>query len=282
VSPPLRSGERLNATVNRTKCDHMQLEAGFLLNERYRIVRLHERGRSNLVYMARDEILGFDTAIKVNLTISEEHERQLKREAVLLASLRHPNLPRAVDCFTVEGRVFIVMDFIEGDTLQHILAQGLPSLAQALSWAETLCGVLSYLHSLHPPIIHRDVEPSNVIIQKDGTPILVDLGSAKVGEGAARPMMTPRHSSYGRYATTTRLSDQYSLAAILYTLLTGSVPEDSLNRFRDGAQLTPIRVRNPHVPRDLETVITRALSLDPNDRFKDIDSFRKALRVGRK
>ena len=101
----------------------MSLENGALLNERYHIEKTLGHGGMGAVYLATDESLGLPCAIKENLNLSSESERQFKREATLLASLRHPNLPRVTNHFVLGNQQYLVMDFVEGDDLKERLEQ---------------------------------------------------------------------------------------------------------------------------------------------------------------
>jgi serine/threonine protein kinase len=138
------------------------------------------------VYYATD--LTFDTAvaIKENLEVSPDAQRQFAREAGLLHELRHPHLPRVTDYFFVPGQgQYLVMGYVEGEDLKQVLArQGPDPEAQAVAWIDQVLDALDYLHNQTPPIMHRDVKPANVKIAPKGQAILVDLGQAKVHDPA--------------------------------------------------------------------------------------------------
>lgn len=149
----------------------MALTSGQTLNNRYRIVRLIGQGGFGAVYRAWDMSVNLPVALKENLDGSAEAQRQFQREAAVMALLRHPNLPRVTDYFSLPGQgQYLVMDFVEGQSLADLLQQrGAPfSAAEALPWVEQVCAALEYLHHLTPPIIHRDVKPQNVIITPEG------------------------------------------------------------------------------------------------------------------
>ena len=110
----------------------MPLDDGSLLKDRYRIQSRLATGGMGAIYIARDETLQMQVAVKENLSPHEESARQFMREARLLASLRHPNLPRVTDHFVIDDRQYLVMDFIEGDDLDHLMAKEPPTLDQAL------------------------------------------------------------------------------------------------------------------------------------------------------
>jgi len=264
----------------------MTLERGTLLHKRYRIVEILGQGGMGSVYRAVDENLGVDVAVKENLFTTDEYARQFRLEAVILANLRHPNLPRVSDHFVVgdQGQ-YLVMDFIEGEDLrQRMERQGTISEEEAIMIGAAMCDALTYLHTRKPPILHRDIKPGNVKITPDGHIFLVDFGLAKVVQGSQATTtgaraMTPGYSPPEQYGTarTDPRTDIYSLGATLYAALTGIIPEDGLARAMDNAQLTPLRKRNNKISRRLAATIEQAMAIDPMDRFQTAEEFKKAL-----
>lgn len=260
------------------------LENGSTLNQRYRIDGRLGQGGMGAVYLAYDITLQIQVAVKENLNVDPIAERQFRREASLLATLRHQNLPRVTDHFILDGRQYLVMDFIEGEDLEARCERQPPTVGEVLSWANLICNALIYLHSLQPPVIHRDIKPANIKLQPDGNLMLVDFGIAKVFDATQTATgargLTPGFSPPEQYGSshTDHRSDQYSLAATLYTMITGQKPEDSIERMFNNKPLTPLRQLNPSVPEQVDAAIIKALSLKPDDRFPDIAHFRSALR----
>ncbi len=259
------------------------LQPGSVLHERYRIERQLGKGGMGAVYLALDERLQLYVAIKENLNLNPESERQFLREARLLASLHHPNLPRVTDYFVLEGRQYLVMDYIEGEDLHSRAARQPPTPAEVIRWADAIGDALAYLHTRQPPIIHRDIKPSNLKLQPDGNVVLVDFGIAKVSDQSVTTTgargLTPGFSppeQYGGTRTDAR-SDQYALAATLYCLLTGRAPADSIERMLNHEPLRPARQYNPAVPPHVEAALERALSLEQDQRFPDVRAFVAAL-----
>ncbi len=264
----------------------MILEHETLLHKRYQIRENLGQGGMGSVYHAIDENLSVDVAVKENLFTTEEYARQFRLEAVILANIRHPNLPRVSDHFIIAGEgQYLVMDFIEGEDLRQRMERvGILPENEVILIGAAMCDALSYLHARKPPILHRDIKPGNVKISPDGHIFLVDFGLAKVYQGnqattTGARAMTPGYSppeQYGTARTDTR-TDIYSLGATLYAALTSVIPEDGLARAMDNAQLTPLRKRNPDVSRHLAAAIEKAMEVDPGDRFQSADDFKLAL-----
>ncbi|HET8846121.1 MAG TPA: protein kinase [Ktedonobacteraceae bacterium] len=233
-----------------------------MLNRRYRVIDQVGKGGFGAVYKAEDTRFGNrQVAVKEmsqsNLNAQElaEATRAFQQEALLLAGLKHPNLPSIYDQFSDTGRWYLVMDYIEGKTLEDILEQhaassgGQPSgilIEKALDIAIQACSVLDYLHTRRPPIIFRDLKPANIMLTSLGQVYLIDFGIArhfKPGQvkdtaalgstGYAAP------EQYGKSQTTER-TDLYGLGATLHQMLTGDDP--SLSPF----QFAPLRL--PSIP----------------------------------
>src|SRR3972149_5430463 len=264
----------------------MTLERGTLLHKRYRIVEILGQGGMGSVYRAVDENLGVEVALKENLFTTDEYSRQFRLEAVILANLRHPNLTRVSDHFVVgdQGQ-YLVMDYIEGEDLRQRMERiGTIGEDEAVLIGAAMCDALDYLHSRKPPILHRDLKPGNVKIAPDGHIFLVDFALAKVVQGSQATTtgaraMTPGYSPPEQYGTarTDPRTDIYSLGATLYAALCGIIPEDGLARAMDNAPLHPRRKPNPKIPKRLATVIEKAMSVDPAERYQTADDFQKAL-----
>ncbi|MBE7470704.1 MAG: hypothetical protein DPW09_18040 [Anaerolineae bacterium] len=265
----------------------MPLILGEILNERYRIDKLVGQGGFGAVYQAYDLALRQVCAIKENLNAEPEAQRQFEREALILARLRHPNLPRVIDHFTRAGQSqYLVMDFVEGHSLFHLLrAQARPlSEEAALAWIDQVCQALAYLHRQDPPIIHRDIKPQNIIITPAGRAMLVDFGLSKLydeqlktttgAQGVTFGYAPPEQ--YGRGRTDAR-SDIYALGATLYTMLTGQRPPDAIDRLVHEAPLTPPRRYSPQLSPHVEQAVLKAMELTTARRFDSVEMFRRAL-----
>ena len=265
----------------------MTLNSGELLINRYRIVKLVGQGGFGAVYRAWDTALHVPVAVKENLDTSAEAQRQFEQEARLLAPLRHPNLPRVSDHFFIPNQgQYLVMDFVEGQSLEALLVERGGPLAEAevLPWIGQVCDALEYLHTRTPPIIHRDIKPQNIIVTADGRAVLVDFGISKAydptltttrGARAVTPGFSPPEQ-YGMGKTDAR-SDVYALGATLYTLLTGTPPPESVALIAGGEALTPIRRVNSSVNPATEAAVAAAMALASSRRLGRAGELRQAL-----
>jgi serine/threonine protein kinase/uncharacterized protein YggT (Ycf19 family) len=266
---------------------------GKFFGGRYRIVKLIGEGGFGAVYKANDERFQATRAVAIkemsdaNLSASER-ERALmdfRHEANLLVQLNHPNLPQVSDFFEEGTKAYLVMEFIEGKTLEQGLddADGPLDEALVMGWALQLCSVLHYLHNRQPPIIFRDMKPSNVMVTGDNQLKLIDFGIARIFKTAATKDTTLLGSQgyapleqYGRSQSDPR-SDIYALGATLYHLLTGSVPADAPSRrVNPHIFLTPRQI-NQRITQATEDIVLMAMEQDPDERFQSAEAMRKAI-----
>jgi serine/threonine protein kinase len=280
------------------------LEPGVILRQRYEILELVGQGGMGAVYKAADRRLeGRVCALKevlpslVNNALSEEEldqmSEQFRIEASILSRLDHPNLPKVSDYFSVSGREYLVMDFIEGRDLQEIVSEqqkagDFLSEQLVLGWAGQLLDALEYLHDQDPQVVHRDVKPSNIKLTPRGTIKLVDFGLVKVlhdddsrtvtvVQGRGTVAYTPLEQYGGDTGYTDARSDIYSLGATLYQLLAGIAPADAKERFLRPGVLVSLRQINPAISPRVERVIFQALAMHPNERPPSIRALREML-----
>lgn len=262
-----------------------------LIGDRYRMEKRIGKGGFGAVYLAHDTRLSQPVALKRNLIQGSEAHRQFEAEAKILAALRHENLPRVIDHFTENGKQYLVMEYIEGDSLQRLLEdRGKPLSEKAVVYfGSKICDALECLHSQTPPIIHRDIKPGNIIVASSGgRVVVVDFGIFKRHDPTASTVnaaraVTPGYSPPEQYGVghTDPRSDIYALGATLYTLLTGRVPEESVDLHFRKQRVTSIRRWNPAISPALEIAVTQALELDPNQRPQDVAQFRALLEAAR-
>ena len=262
------------------------LRPGDILVQKYKILELIGEGGMSKVWLARDEKLNKLWAIKEisKASTSYQHlvdEDKTLKELEIMKNLNHPALPRIVDVIDEEYTLCVVMDYIEGDTLENLLeTYGVQSEEIVTSWMIEVCDILTYLHSLDPPIIYKDLKPSNLMMDRTGHIRIIDFGIAKKYDGkkgkttalGTNGYASPEHHS----GYTDARSDIYSLGATTYRLVTGMDPEEP------PCIIYPIRKINPALSQGLEKIIIKATMQDPSDRYQTaaemasaLDSFRK-------
>jgi len=264
----------------------MPLAEDTLLENRYRIDSLLAYGGMGAVYQAFDTNLQVKVAIKENYFSTPQAIEQFKREALILARLRHACLPRVLQHFSFEGQQYLVMELIEGANLWEIIKrEGKPfDEKQATGWMVKLCNAVSYLHTQDPPIIHRDIKPQNIKVMPDGQVVLVDFGVAKEGGADMRTAtgargVTPGFSPPEQYSGSGSrpASDIYALGATLYALLTGIKPPDSISLAIGEAEYVPPNLLNPAIHTEVSEAITWAMQAKPNDRPQRVEEWRLIL-----
>ena len=288
--------------ANASGCDNMPtpLRSGEVLRSRYKIRRIIGQGGMGSLYLADDlRLEGRECALKEvehDRTLPPDMVRQARdqflREATVLARLDHPNLPKVSDYFSIGGRDYLVMDYVPGKDLRTLMQEARQRAAfldenEVLGWASQLADALSYLHSQKPPILHRDVKPSNLKLTPSGLLKLVDFGLVKIlasdemtitilqGRGTA--LYTPLEQYGGDAGHTDARSDIYAFGATLYHLLTNQAPVEARERFLNPESLIPPRQANPNLSARAERAIYWAMNLHPDERPQDIESFRQAL-----
>jgi serine/threonine protein kinase len=259
---------------------------GTLLRQRYHLLSQVGKGGFGIIYKAVDTRLGNRiVAIKqLNRKSIAAHKytaaiEAFKREALILAHLVHPNLPRVYDFFSEGGCWYLVMDFIEGETLEAYLYRwgGKLPLEQVLQIGIRLCTVLQFLHTRPSPIIYRDLKPANVMLTRDGYFYLIDFGIArffKPGQAQDTAVFgTPGYTAPEQYgqAQTTPSADIYSLGATLHRLLTGQNPKETPFHF------APLHLANRSPAADLEHLIGRMVDMDADKRPATVQIIKQQL-----
>ena len=276
------------------------LKPGEVLRGRYCIRERIGQGGMGHIYLADDlRLKGRRCALKevehdrtVPAKILKETREQFLREATILARLDHPNLPKVSDFFTIGARDYLVMDYIPGKDLRAIIMEARQHsiyLAEddVLSWANQLCGALTYLHKQEPPLVHRDIKPSNLKVTPDGLLKLVDFGLVKalapdemtitVIQGRGTALYTPLEQYGGDGLHTDARSDVYALGATLYHLLTNTPPMDARERFLHPENMAVPRKINPAISIRTERAILWAMELHPDERPDSVETLRGTL-----
>jgi serine/threonine protein kinase len=263
-----------------------RLTEGQSLSGRYEILQVVGRGGMGTVYRARDNRLDITVAVKemierdIPLDEREAAVRQFEREAKLLGQLTHPNLPRVTDFFVEADHCYLIMEFVEGRTLDSLLREnpGKPlPLLDVVNWGIALADVLAYLHGQEPPIVFRDLKPANIMLQDDGTLKLIDFGIARRFQaGLTKDTLlygSPGYSppeQYGRGQTDPR-SDLYALGASLHHMATGRDPAPTPFKY------PLIRSINPELPAQLEAFLARCVEMEEELRCQSAAEAKEAL-----
>lgn len=270
------------------------LELGTLLSKRFRIERRLGAGAMGEVWLARDERLDRNVAVKLLPAILSRNRRAIDgliREARLLLDLTHPHLCRIHDLEQEGELVFLTMEWVEGQTLEDLLdlrEDRRLSLEESLSIFGPVAEALNVAHQRIPPILHRDLKPANIMVQGDGVAKVMDFGIAcQIRDGMTRVTgndvtgtllyMSPEQFQ-GRSLTPT--SDVYSLAATLYECLCGHAPFPSgvISHRLLNEPAPSLLTQGVSVPVHVDDAVLRALAKDPSERFPNCPDFIAALR----
>lgn len=259
------------------------LEIGTIIDGKYKILNEIGHGGMSTVYLAINEKANKPWAVKeIRKSCRKDFQmirQSLLMEVELLKKLKHPNLPSIIDVIDEKENIMIVMDYIEGNTLEKVLSeQGAQKQETVIEWAIQLCDVLDYLHTRNPAVIYRDMKPSNVMLKSDGSVILIDFGIAReykernvadticLGtQGYAAP------EQFGNMGQTDARTDIYCLGATMYHLVTGHNPSEP------PYEMYPITYWNPELSTGLEQIILKCTCKNPNDRYQSARELKYAL-----
>lgn len=249
--------------------------AGQRIAGRYDVIKEIGSGGTSTVYLVADSHLNKNFAIKEirknDVVNARDIAGSLIEEANIMNKLNHPLLPRIIDVLDREEYVYVVMDYITGQPLNKVMKHYKKIPEQyVIHWFKQLCEVLTYLHMANPPIIFRDLKPSNIILTEDGSIRLIDFGAAR--EYKRAPDATGNNWGTRGYAAPEQVmmngvvdarSDIYSLGVTMHYLLTGRDPRIAEDR------LLPIRQVDPALSGELERIIIKCTQFKPEDRYQN-------------
>lgn len=259
------------------------LEIGSLVDGKYKILNKVGQGGMSVVYLAMNEKANKQWAVKEvrkdGVLDFESVKQGLVAETDILKKLNHPNLPSIIDVIDTDESFIIIMDYIQGNSLNRALEEfGAQPQEMVIAWAKQLCDVLGYLHSRTPAIIYRDMKPANIMLKPDGNVTLIDFGTAREYKeknladttclgtvGYAAP------EQFGGMGQTDARTDIYCLGATLYHLVTG------MNPCEPPYEIRPIRQINPSLSSGLERIILKCTQRDPDDRYQSAAELMYAL-----
>ncbi len=252
----------------------------------YRIERVIGYGGFGAVYQADAmQLTGRHVALKETFDPDSAHIFQA--EFSTLHQLQHPHLPLYYDMFEFQGKGYLVMEYIPGQSLAEVLAKQHGPLVetQVLGYAVQICDVVHYLHSQIPPLIHRDIKPNNIRLTPEGLIKLVDFGLLKQSteqSDTIQRVLTPHYAPIEQWGmhglrTDTR-SDVYSLGATLYHLLSDQAPIPAAARIAESTDpLIALSQLNPDISAHVAHAVMTAMALMPEQRYPHIEAFKRAL-----
>ena len=247
-------------------------EIGSVIDGKYEILKEIGRGGMSVVYLAMDKRLNKQWAVKEirkkgNGKNDEIVVNSLLAEANMMKKLDHPALPRIVDIIDNGITIYVVMDYIEGESLDKILKEyGAQPEEMVIGWAMQLCDALSYLHSQNPPIIYRDMKPANVMLKPEGNIKIIDFGIAREYKeqnlADTTVLGTKGYAPPEQYSgQTDPRSDIFALGMTMHHLLTGIDP-------RNGEAYASVRQWNPELSEGIEIIIDRCVEPAPENRYQ--------------
>lgn len=247
-------------------------EIGTVIDGKYEILKEIGRGGMSVVYLAMDKRLNKQWAVKeIRKKGSGKNDEivvnSLLAEANLMKRLDHPSLPRIVDIIDNGITIYVVMDYIEGESLDKILNEyGAQSEEMVIGWAKQLCDALSYLHSQKPPIIYRDMKPANVMLKPEGNIKIIDFGIAREYKeqnlADTTVLGTKGYAPPEQYSgQTDSRSDIFALGMTMHHLLTGIDP-------RNGEPYAPVRQWNPELSEGIEIIIDKCVEPAAENRYQ--------------
>src|SRR5271166_3829085 len=266
------------------------IEPDTIIDGRYRVIsRLGSGGMAD-VYLAQDQLLGREVAVKLlhhHFAEDQEFVERFRREASSAAALSHPNIVGIFDRGEWNGTYYIAMEYVPGRSLKALVRETGP--LDPVVAIDTVIQILRAARFAHKRgVIHRDLKPHNVILDEDGRARVTDFGIARAG--ASDMTLTGSIMGTAQYLspeqaqghTVSASSDLYSVGVILYELLTGVVPFEgetavAIALKQVSAEPTPPSALNPALPQTLDAVVLRALAKDPAQRYADADELIAAL-----
>lgn len=247
-------------------------QIGTVIDGKYEILKEIGRGGMSVVYLAMDKHLNKQWAVKEirkkgNGKNDEIIVNSLLVEANMMKKLDHPALPRIVDIIDKGVTIYVVMDYIEGESLDKILNEfGAQPEELVVNWAKQLCDALSYLHSQKPPIIYRDMKPANVMLKPEGNIKIIDFGIAREYKeqnlADTTVLGTKGYAPPEQYSgQTDPRSDIFALGMTMHHLLTGVDP-------RSSEAYAPVRQWNPELSEGIEIIIDRCVEPASENRYQ--------------
>lgn len=252
------------------------LNIGFILDDKYEIIKVLGRGGMGTVYLCKNLQKGDLWAVK-EVVKNEALDIDILSEAKLLKKLKHPNIPKILDTFYKDDILYMVQDYIEGQTLkEYVLAKWILDPEEICRIASSLCDILTYLHNLKPAVIYRDLKPSNIMITPEGKVVLIDFGISKtykVNKNSDTVVMgsngyaAPEQRGLGQSC---RQTDIYGIGMVMYFMANGRVSTTDSEPFSDESY-------SKNFNNDLKKIIQKCVKSHIKDRYKSAAELNREL-----
>lgn len=247
------------------------LKEGHLLDGKYQVIKVLGQGGMGTVYLCKNIRLEKLWAIK-----EIKSDMDLTAEPNILKNLKHTGIPNIIDIFCEEDNLYIVEDYIEGNTLENIVKASKSLSKDKLSkYALALCDIITYLHSFKPPVIYRDMKPSNIIITPEDKVVLIDFGISRLYKEdknsdtiymGSRGYAAPEQYGMGQSGIQT---DIYGLGAVIYFMASGRAPLNITEPFKDESYI--------NADAELKKIIEKCMQINPELRYSSVDMLKSEL-----
>lgn len=248
------------------------LKSGHILDKKYEVIGILGRGGMGKVYLCKNTRLGNLWAIKE--VIQDTKDIDILAEAIILKNLNHPGIRRIVDIFYENKRLYMVQDYVEGQTLkEYVKVNGKMKAEKIYKITSDLCDIVGYLHSLNPAIIYRDIKPSNIMITPDEKVVLIDFGISKVYEAdmshdtvctGSNGYAAPEQYGLGKCCTQT---DVYGIGMLIYFMFKGKDPFTGVEPLLDENY-------DRNNDEDFKKIIQQCVKIDKKDRYSSVEALK--------
>lgn len=252
------------------------LNIGCIIEEKYEVIKVLGSGGMGTVYLCKNIRLGNLWAIK-EIKKDDNINIDILSEPNILKELNHSGIPRIVDIFYIDDNLYMVQDFIDGQTLKDYIEEKGPLDTQSTcKIISSICDIIEYLHSINPPIIHRDLKPANIILTPNGNVVLIDFGISKVYKTnknkdtvamGSNGYAAPEQCGLGKSCKQT---DIYGIGMVMYFLVTGKTPSTALEPFFGENY-------DNNVTDDLKNIIQKCVRNDIQDRYPSIEELKSQI-----
>ncbi|WP_055668927.1 serine/threonine-protein kinase [Desnuesiella massiliensis] len=253
------------------------LSKGYILDDRYEVIKVLGSGGMGKVYLCKNIRLDNLWSIK-EVEIDSNNNMDVLTEADILKDLDHPCIPKIVDRFYEDKKVYMVMEYIEGMTLKEYTKKNSDlDIERFCQIILKICDIISYLHGLNPPIIYMDLKPSNIIITPTEKIVLIDFGISRVNRASdtipivkigSNGFAAPEQYGLGK---TSEQTDIYGIGMVMYFLVRGKAASTPLEPLMDENY-------DINMDKDLKRIIQKAVQVEPKDRYTSVEELKDDLR----